>query len=73
MQTYLDPQTAFGRHAVSLGLMSLFEIQRSTQLRAWVERHRFTRYVPEDLLIHWGLQVSADDDKLFTTRELELA
>ncbi len=63
-------QTAFDRYAQSLGLDTTHRTKTSKELRAWVERYRFTKYVPEELLIFWGLQVDPEDERLLTTREL---
>lgn len=66
----MNEQTAFDRYAQSLGLYKNIGYKTSKELRAWAERYRFTKYVPEELLIFWGLQVDPEDERLLTTKEL---
>ena len=42
----------------------------SPELRAWAEEHRYTHYVPEELLAFWGLTISDDDPNLLNANEL---
>ena len=59
--------TAFDQYAQSIGLYES-GYKSSKELKAWAKRNRFTKYVPEDLLIFWGLRVSEEDDMLFTLK-----
>ena len=67
-----NPQSCFGhvafdQYAQSIGLYES-GYKSSKELKAWAKRNRFTKYVPEDLLIFWGLRVSEEDDMLFTLK-----
>jgi hypothetical protein len=42
----------------------------SEVLRGWAEEHRYTHYVPEELLAFWGLTISDDDPNLLNANEL---
>jgi len=44
--------------------------KHSQVLRAWAQEHRYTHYVPEELLAYWGLTISDDDLNLLNANEL---
>lgn len=50
--------TAFEAKAAQLGLQP-WEWAESTTLREWALKHRNHRYIPEDLLNAWGIDVNA--------------
>lgn len=45
-----------------LGLTTEDEMRRSHALRTWAKKHRSFRYVPDGLLIFWGLEL--DDEAI---------
>jgi|HubBroStandDraft_2_1064218.scaffolds.fasta_scaffold687631_2 hypothetical protein len=47
--------TAFEVISERLGLKTERQQQSSRQLRDWAKRHYKTRYVPESLIVRWGL------------------
>ena len=58
-QTPKNPEiTQFEKQVKRLGLQE-HEWRHSIQLKAWVSRYKHHRFVPEDLLIAWGMH---DDD-----------
>lgn len=59
---------AFDKLVEQLGLRPE-QYAQSTALRAWVKTNRNRRYVPEWLLLAWGLDV--DTKGVFSTRKLD--
>ena len=59
--------TAFETMAKRLGL-NPDDYQNSPALQTWVRANRTKRYVPEHLLIAWGLEVDADSFNLTPPR-----
>lgn len=55
----LPPQPPeFERIAARLGLVTDEQQRASDKLKAWARKHRNTRFVPEELLKHWDLDVN---------------
>ena len=58
-----DGGTQFERLVVRLGLEGMPEMWSSSKpLRLFAEGHRTRRYIPEELLAQWGLDVCWDDE-----------
>jgi hypothetical protein len=51
--------TSFEEIVRELGL-SPADYQRSSQLKAWVQKNKDQKYVPSDLLRAWNFEVKAD-------------
>jgi len=55
-------ESAFERKVQQLGLAE-HELSTSLVLKIWVAKHRHFRYVPEWLLMEWGMTVEVYDSK----------
>lgn len=49
--------TEFERTAARLGLVTDEQQKNSSELKAWAHRHHNNRFVPENLLKHWHIEV----------------
>jgi hypothetical protein len=49
--------TEFERETIRLGLVTEDQQKKSHSLKSWATRHRNNRFVPEELLKHWRLNV----------------
>ncbi len=63
--------TEFERQCQHLGTTELKAMKHCDALKMWASAHRYTHYIPEELLAFWGLKVHTDDEKLFTLKELD--
>ena len=54
-------QDEFSKLVERLGLEP-HELENSAKLRAWAEKNRTQRYVPETLLVAWGLELRDEGD-----------
>lgn len=58
----LGAECEFEKVTRRLGLTTEDEMRRSHALRTWAKKHRSFRYIPDGLLIFWGLEL--DDEAI---------
>jgi hypothetical protein len=57
----MDEPTSFDHLVAILGLRP-DQYKDSLTLKEWARRHKDEKYVPTDLLKHWGFSVAEEDE-----------